>query len=361
MAARTPARFYKMLHELPAYTLPLPAGSQIYGRLPCVAIGGTLFPRMGITIACNAIGIFIYKVGILLRYGGDALLHSFDTQRLGLERDFAMGNIVVIYCCIGAGIGQRETKYHRVPLWRNTSYIITPAATETLREPILPNIGMATISSHCRNTAADTPVSSAPIQIDGVFTDWIPVYPEFRDDIGDPVHRNHSGWGKSGIYKNHTGRNDIISAKISISKNNLYTYVRTFEPMHAIKQDHWMLLFLDTDENSTNGWMGYDFMIRSHPENIDQALVQKHTGSIGQYCWENITSVKRCINGTQMEIEIPLEILKLDSETLQYVDFKWADNIQETGEARDLTINGDVAPNDRYNYRAIFRKKRTEK
>ena len=205
------------------------------------------------------------------------------------------------------------------------------------------------------------PVSSAPIQIDGVFTDWIPVYPEFRDDIGDPVHRNHSGWGKSGIYKNHTGRNDIISAKISISKNNLYTYVRTFEPMHAIKQDHWMLLFLDTDENSTNGWMGYDFMIRSHPENIDQALVQKHTGSIGQYCWENITSVKRCINGTQMEIEIPLEILKLDSETLQYVDFKWADNIQETGEARDLTINGDVAPNDRYNYRAIFRKKRTEK
>ena len=62
-----------------------------------------------------------------------------------------------------------------------------------------------------------------------------------------------------------------------------------------------------------------------------------------------------------MEIEIPLEILKLDSETLQYVDFKWADNIQETGEARDLTINGDVAPNDRYNYRAIFRKKRTEK
>ena len=62
-----------------------------------------------------------------------------------------------------------------------------------------------------------------------------------------------------------------------------------------------------------------------------------------------------------MEIEIPLETLKLDSETLQYVDFKWADNIQETGEARDLTINGDVAPNDRYNYRAIFRKKRTEK
>jgi hypothetical protein len=34
------------------------------------------------------------------------------------------------------------------------------------------------------------------------------------------------------------------------------------------------------------------------------------------------------------------------------IDFKWADNIQQTGEWSDFTLNGDAAPNDRFNYRA---------
>ena len=41
------------------------------------------------------------------------------------------------------------------------------------------------------------PVKSGPIQIDGKFDDWKPVMPEFRDTIGDPVHRDHTGWGKT--------------------------------------------------------------------------------------------------------------------------------------------------------------------
>jgi len=29
-------------------------------------------------------------------------------------------------------------------------------------------------------------------------------------------------------------------------------------------------------------------------------------------------------------------------------------NAQQTGEWSDFTLNGDAAPNDRYNYRALF-------
>ena len=36
------------------------------------------------------------------------------------------------------------------------------------------------------------------------------------------------------------------------------------------------------------------------------------------------------------------------------IDFKWADNIQQTGDWSDFTLNGDAAPNDRFNYRARF-------
>ena len=47
--------------------------------------------------------------------------------------------------------------------WRTTSYMMTPAATDTLSEPICPNCGMLTNVSHCFSTSGDMPTSSAPI------------------------------------------------------------------------------------------------------------------------------------------------------------------------------------------------------
>jgi hypothetical protein len=34
------------------------------------------------------------------------------------------------------------------------------------------------------------------------------------------------------------------------------------------------------------------------------------------------------------------------------LDFKWADNCIAVGDWTDFTLNGDAAPNDRFNYRA---------
>jgi hypothetical protein len=36
------------------------------------------------------------------------------------------------------------------------------------------------------------------------------------------------------------------------------------------------------------------------------------------------------------------------------IHFKWADNIQQTGDWTDFTVNGDVAPNDRFNFSATL-------
>jgi len=36
------------------------------------------------------------------------------------------------------------------------------------------------------------------------------------------------------------------------------------------------------------------------------------------------------------------------------LDFKWADNLRQTGHWSDFTLHGDAAPNDRFNYRARF-------
>ena len=53
-------------------------------------------------------------------------------------------------------------------------------------------------------------------------------------------------------------------------------------------------------------------------------------------------------------ISIPRAALGLAGKS-GVIDFKWADNIAQTGEASDFTLNGDAAPNDRFNYRAIIR------
>ena len=45
---------------------------------------------------------------------------------------------------------------------------------------------------------------------------------------------------------------------------------------------------------------------------------------------------------------------KFEGELPAVIDFKWADNIQQTGDASDFTLNGDAAPNDRFNYRATL-------
>jgi hypothetical protein len=70
-------------------------------------------------------------------------------------------------------------------------------------------------------------VEPRPIAIDGRFDDWARVQPEYRDTIGDPVHRDHPGWGKHLHYANTTGRNDIVAAKISRDAQSVFFFVRT--------------------------------------------------------------------------------------------------------------------------------------
>jgi hypothetical protein len=59
------------------------------------------------------------------------------------------------------------------------------------------------------------------------------------------------------------------------------------------------------------------------------------------------------VAGSELEVAIPRTVLGVTAET-RWIDFKWADNIQQTGEWSDFTLNGDAAPNDRFNYRALL-------
>ena len=192
-------------------------------------------------------------------------------------------------------------------------------------------------------------LESRPILMDGRFDDWREVQPEFRDTIGDPVRREHRGWATNVTYRNVTGRNDIVAAKVSWDKETAWFYVRVREPIIAPGGTNWMLLFLDTDANAKTGWLGYDCVIN----HAGAGSLERNVG--GGFDWSPAAKVTWRVQGNELELEIPWPALGLKSPPPR-LDFKWADNCLQAVDWSDFTLNGDAAPNDRFNYRAQFRR-----
>jgi hypothetical protein len=190
---------------------------------------------------------------------------------------------------------------------------------------------------------------NATIQIDGRFDDWKGVGPEFRDAIGDTMHRDHKGYGST-QYRDTTGRNDIVLCKMAADRETLYCFVQTREPITAFTDKNWMLLFLNTDGNSKTGWEGYDFVINAAVADAKTTTLKK---SAAGWDWKTVGQLSYASAGNQMELAIPLKALGVDR--LASVEFHWADNVQKDGDLADFYVSGDSAPDGRYNYRFIPR------
>ena len=193
------------------------------------------------------------------------------------------------------------------------------------------------------------PVESKPITIDGKFDDWRGVAPEFRDTIGDPVHRDHRGWGKGSRYVNQTGRNDLVEAKVSLDAENAFFYLRAADRLADGPAG--VILFLDVDRDARTGWLGYDFVVNRKPAGPGRPTLERNVG--GRYEWGSPVEVAIGVSDRELELAIPRAALGLVALPVE-IDFKWADHIGQTGDWSDFTLNGDVAPNDRFNYRAVF-------
>jgi hypothetical protein len=190
------------------------------------------------------------------------------------------------------------------------------------------------------------PIKPHPIRMNGRFEDWKAVQPEFRDEIGDTVHRDSPGWGTN-HYVNQTGRNDLVSAKVSYDSSNIYFYVRTKDAITPHTDPNWMLLYIDYDNDPTTGWLGYDFVINRADVEGGTTTVQKNVGN--EYKWQTIGRVTYRVDGNEMEIAVPFRLFG-GRDLPSRINFKWADNIQQTGDPSDFTLNGDAAPNDRFYY-----------
>jgi hypothetical protein len=188
--------------------------------------------------------------------------------------------------------------------------------------------------------------------IDGRFDDWKAIDVEYRDTIGDVVHRDYPGYG--GLhYKDESGRNDIVASKVAVDADNVYFYVQTKDPITPHSGRHWMLLLIDADRNPNTGWNGYDFL-------INEKVIDEKTTTLLRYDpkspagpWVEAAKLPyRCV-GNQLEIAVPRRLLGLAGASATF-DFHWSDNPTDIKTLSSLRTTGDSAPNGRFNYRCIW-------
>ena len=218
--------------------------------------------------------------------------------------------------------------------------------------------------------ARAVPAASAEVTIDtaGDLSQWKSVAPTYLDDVYDVTHRDHRMFsqkdpdreqddfyyekGGLGYYRNTTGRNDIDEMKVARDNTYVYFYVKCRGDITAPDGSNWLTLFVNTDGNYGNGWLGYDYMInRSIDTQNMTGYVEK---SMGGWEWSYVGEVDLQLDGQYLTFGVPREMMQLSAGTTYTLDFKWADNLPFTDETCDpmwFYDMGDTAPNERFNYR----------
>jgi hypothetical protein len=67
--------------------------------------------------------------------------------------------------------------------------------------------------------------------------------------------------------------------------------------------------------------------------------------------WQTAGKAQYRVSGNGMELAVSRKLVGQDSASAPRLDFHWADNIQGFGGVEELGVNGDNAPNRRWNYR----------
>lgn len=192
------------------------------------------------------------------------------------------------------------------------------------------------------------------IKIDGDSKDWEQVGVEYRDTIGDTAHRDYKGYG--GLhYKNDSGRNDIITSKVAVDREMIYFHAETNTVLTPHTGQNWMLLLIDADKNPETGWFGYDYLVNKSIVDAKTTTIRRFDPKTPDKPWVEIAKLGYRHKGKTLELAVPRKLLGLEGQTIAF-DFHWCDNPADLSDPISLCVNGDSAPNRRFNYRCIWRK-----
>lgn len=174
---------------------------------------------------------------------------------------------------------------------------------------------------------------------------WANVGPVYGDNVGDVEWRNELGIFSNLTYVNNTGRNDLVSAKVSQDADYLYFMVNTAENIIVDDGANWMNLYIDLDNNPATGWEGFDLALNRARDGHYVAVESLKDGWAGAHIGQALYTV----NGNQMVIRLAKATVGVSGH-ISNLCFKWADNSTLDGNIMEFMDLGDTAPNDRFSY-----------
>lgn len=172
------------------------------------------------------------------------------------------------------------------------------------------------------------------------FSDWHDVKPVYVDYTNDTQDRNHQGAERnpSKTYTNTTGRNDLHILKVARDKHTIYFFAQTVHNITNEKNENWMTLYINSDRSYNSGWFGYDYRV-SNGNKLQKYLNGK---------WVDFKTISSIIECNKLMYSFPIKYITQKEKHLDF-EFKWSDNMQDNN-PMDWYINGDVAPEGRFNY-----------
>lgn len=184
------------------------------------------------------------------------------------------------------------------------------------------------------------------IDITGDFNQWENVEIVYYDHSGDTAHRNSQKQGNAGPYVNTLGRNDILETRVAKDENNVYFYVKTKKAITNHNDKNWMFLLIDTHQDKSTGWEGYDLLVNGNGIGERQTPVKKYDKENG---WIKVKEVPYRLGGNELMLSVPNKFIKTNDNCS--FDFHWVDNSEKLESIIDFFSAGDNAPSRRANYR----------
>lgn len=196
------------------------------------------------------------------------------------------------------------------------------------------------IAKFKRSTAKLPRGKNVTIDLSGDFSQWDSdqikaVYRDYKNDIAD---RDSDGYGPY-YYRDTSGRNDIVHAKVCEDAQNVYFYVDTAAPLTPSTDAAWMTLFLNVHGDKA----GYDYCVnRTSPAN-GKTLIE----SVGDNEYRPVGEAEIRFEGNQLMLRVPKAVLGLGEKAS--FTFKWADHYED-GNILSFYTKGDSAPYGRLNW-----------
>ncbi len=185
---------------------------------------------------------------------------------------------------------------------------------------------------------AEQPSVMETINLNGGFAQWQTVVPEFRDHSFDTVPRDSAGADQAGPYKDASGRNDLIAAKVARDAQCVYFYARTRDPLSKATDPQWMLLYVKVRNGSA---AGQDYVINDGVISTTETTLRRPgTGT------PLSMTIPMRVEGNQLMIAVPRSALGVGPGAID-LEFHWADHTAVTHGGERGFLGGDDAPDRR--------------